>query len=1183
MAGVTQTIPTYTGGISQQPDELKIPGQVNKAKNVIPDVTDGLTKRPGGKLVASLSDSSNFSLPDGSNSTTTYDPDSQTNGKWLSYYRDESEQYIGQIDRTGNVRMWQCSTFNGVAAGSPVPVLYTPIPWKTATVYGIGDIISANDKIYSAKTAGTSSGSTAPSHSSGDATVGGNTWTYEGTTADRTTALKLYLNHYADDDLQSLTLNDYTYVSNRAKYKSDGTTAHPKTTVVMKALTPGEYNSDLTVTADKNKNAVRPNEGFINLKKIQYASQYALNLFDSTQGASSTISTATRIKVERDIDSKNACTSGNVLPSSGNLPDDGNFCNDSAGNDQDAYCPNVETRIFSISSNDAGPPADANGTAQSYAVTRSGSTIATGAAANLYFRIATIGQSVAQGGSQAEPDYQCRYTTTHDLLYGGEGWETDDFFYVWMKNARYKITIEDHSVSKIQVTMNNQAGSGAIRPLPTPFDNQTTITAESILGEIRTIIEGYNNGIDASETKQIGTGLYLTNGTAFNVSTPNGDLMTTFSRNVNTIEDLPMECLHGYAVKVKNSDADEDDYWVKFLGENNSDGPGVWEECPEPGRKINFDEETMPIQIVRKQDDGSGTRTGTANRIFFEISHPDWSKCQVGDTATNPEPSFVGNKISQLVFFRNRLCILSDTNIVMSRPGNFFNFWGKSAITYSNTDPIDLSVSSTFPSIIYSGIQVNSGLVLFTANQQFMLTTDSDILNPTTAKINAIADYNFNYKTNPQSLGTSVGFLDNAGKYTRFFEMAGIRREGEPKVIEQSKVVSKLFDADLSVVSSSRENGIMLFNEKNKSTIYGFRYFNASQKRLQQAWFTWEMSGNVQYQCMLDDSFYAIIRNGSKDVMQKFDIKMRTDSRTVTDDFDTTDTTDDVTYRIHLDNSSIVGSGSISYNATTNKTTFALPTGFNNSSAQLAVYVLATGTDDRFEGMTNNATLNGSTVELPGNWKTYDIENPINLTDGAIRTGTTVTITYASHPFKVGDALQLTFEAAGITDGNYTVATVTDNTFTVTDSASGTVSAADVTVKSTQTPGNDFILGYQFDMEVEFPTIHITRTEGEATRSETRGSLIIHRAKLSLGDSGQYTAILKRLGKDDFSETYEPPSANAYNANQVGVIDESIRTIPIYDRNTNATLTLKSTHPSPATLQSMTWEGEYTTKFYQRV
>ena len=120
-------------------------------------------------------------------------------------------------------------------------------------------------------------------------------------------------------------------------------------------------------------------------------------------------------------------------------------------------------------------------------------------------------------------------------------------------------------------------------------------------------------------------------------------------------------------------------------------------------------------------------------------------------------------------------------------------------------------------------------------------------------------------------------------------------------------------------------------------------------------------------------------------------------------------------------------------------------------------------------------------------------------------------------------------------------------------------------------------------MEVEFPTIHITRTEGESTRSDTRGSLVVHRVKMSLGDSGQYSTLLKRTGKDDYSETYEPTYANSYNSNQLPFLTEYIKTIPIYDRNTNATLTLKSTHPSPATLQSMSWEGEYTTKYYQRV
>ena len=97
MSTITQTIPSYVGGISQQPDELKFPGQLKDAVNVLPDVTQGLLKRPGGRLIASLSDNGTSAL----NSTS--------DGKWFSYYRDEAEQYIGQITRTGDVNIWKCS------------------------------------------------------------------------------------------------------------------------------------------------------------------------------------------------------------------------------------------------------------------------------------------------------------------------------------------------------------------------------------------------------------------------------------------------------------------------------------------------------------------------------------------------------------------------------------------------------------------------------------------------------------------------------------------------------------------------------------------------------------------------------------------------------------------------------------------------------------------------------------------------------------------------------------------------------------------------------------------------------------------------------------------------------------------------------------------------------------------
>ena len=51
MASVTQTIPQFSLGMSEQPDNLKFPGQVTEIVNAIPDVTKGLFKRPGAKRI----------------------------------------------------------------------------------------------------------------------------------------------------------------------------------------------------------------------------------------------------------------------------------------------------------------------------------------------------------------------------------------------------------------------------------------------------------------------------------------------------------------------------------------------------------------------------------------------------------------------------------------------------------------------------------------------------------------------------------------------------------------------------------------------------------------------------------------------------------------------------------------------------------------------------------------------------------------------------------------------------------------------------------------------------------------------------------------------------------------------------------------------------------------------------
>ena len=502
----------------------------------------------------------------------------------------------------------------------------------------------------------------------------------------------------------------------------------------------------------------------------------------------------------------------------------------------------------------------------------------------------------------------------------------------------------------------------------------------------------------------------------------------------------------------------------------------------------------MPVALIRTAD--GNFRLAELDGATYTISsvdykHPQWDDCIVGDEVTNAEPSFIGKNINKMLFFRNRLALLSDENIILSRPGDFFNFWAKSAIAFVPSDPIDLSASSEYPAILYDGIQVNTGLILFTKNQQFMLTTDSDVLSIQTAKINAISSYNFNYTTNPISLGTTVGFLDNAGKYSRFFEMAGVLREGEPQVIEQSAVVSRLFNKDLKLISNSRENSVIFFSEEGTSTLYGYRYFDQINDRKMASWFKWTVTGDIQYHCMQDDALYVVVKNNSKDQLLKYSLKMDSNTFTV-----------DTTNRVHLDH--LMSTNGWSYNATTNKSTKAKPTGLESTN-QLAAYdvddTVSSGNPTNAIGRYAEITVNGSNLELTGDWS-----------------------------------------------------------------------------------GQTFLIGYLFTMQVDIPTIYYRKQSGTTWQSDTRANTVVHRVKLGFGPVGIYETTVTRTGKPNYDDLFEVTPADQYLANYSGIFDDNVlRTVPIYDRNTNTSLTIKSTHPAPATLHNMTWEGVYNNNYYERV
>jgi hypothetical protein len=323
------------------------------------------------------------------------------------------------------------------------------------------------------------------------------------------------------------------------------------------------------------------------------------------------------------------------------------------------------------------------------------------------------------------------------------------------------------------------------------------------------------------------------------------------------------------------------------------------------------------------------------------------------------------------------------------------------------------------------------------------------------------------------------------------FEMASVLREGEPVILEQSKVIGKLFPKNINLIANSRENSFIVFAEKNQPTVYGFRYFTSGEKRIMQSWVTWELSGNIQYMCMLDDAIYAVVRNSTTNVMQKFNLKLSgEEGESITHNSED--------YRVYLDNIHKISSSSttLTYNSSANKTSFAMPQGFA-SNKTLVVYDTDTGND---LGSFKEVTVNSGTIEIDGNWT-----------------------------------------------------------------------------------GQDFLLGYLYDMEVELPKFYVTQQSGDRFVSDVQSNLVVHRVKFNFGPLGAYQTTLKRVGKSDFTETYESIIADQSSSNRLAIQTEQEVTVPVYERNTNYTLTIKSSKPTPATLYSLAWEGDYSNAFYKRV
>ena len=414
-------------------------------------------------------------------------------------------------------------------------------------------------------------------------------------------------------------------------------------------------------------------------------------------------------------------------------------------------------------------------------------------------------------------------------LSAGSGTQAIVFFNQVTDNTTYTVTIDG-------VTVNKDTSSD--NPLST-----ATVAAA--------IKSGLDSGLTGFTIARNGPVLHIKKNDNSNFSIDSTDTqgnthITTVKNSVQQFSDLPTVAPNGMVVEVKGDESTNfDNYYVKFISNNGGAfEEGQWEESVEAGITFKFDYGTMPHVLVRQADgnfrlarvDGD---TYTLSGVTYTL--PKWGERTVGDEISAPSPSFIGSKINNVFFFRNRLGFLADDNVVLSRVSEFFNFFPETVLTVIDSDPIDVAASHTKVAILKNAINMGEKLILFSDQTQFNLTSSSDSLTPKTANVIVTTEFESTDSAPPVGSGSSIYYLTKKGDFSGVREY--ISQEGI-EVRDASNItihIPRLIPNDIyKVAVSTNEDVLVLLGATNPNILYVNRWLYGSRsEKILNSWFTY--------------------------------------------------------------------------------------------------------------------------------------------------------------------------------------------------------------------------------------------------------------------------------------------------------------------------------------------------------
>ena len=768
MTAVSQSYPNYLGGLNEQPDELKKPGQLVEALNVIPDPTIGLTRRPGFKLIpqSKVFEGELDIKPDPLGTWFEIELSNQVNNDYI---------YFGNIARDGKI------------------VIYNQDGVKQAIRYTEDDEAIEPHKKYL--------------YNNDRLNIYNDNGDLINSVPTDVTSNNGYFKHQNQNPLKYCVSKGHAIFTNSTEYPT---------------LTKGKVASE----NDKKKYY-----SFVSLKLIDTANyNYVFKVFGPKNQ-------------EPELDTYRYITDVEAIKID-NILDD---------YDKDTTLPLQVNGPFRFTLTPQNP-----GNSEGDAVVE----------------VTFVGQIVQLKSSDGDGfRNEARYTWSTQIITPGKGFRKGEKYKQTKTNQELggpsdlEFTFEIEDVNTVTEVENQN-----ILPTLDPADDISNLDATDIIANLRTNFQANPNITSATI---VGNGIYLESNSEFSVSTTEtavADVMNSQKMEddevpivrVNTVAELPVECFAGFIVEVVNSFDGTNNYYLQYIAESETvvndevtKSDGYWEEIAKPYEPISIRNGTMPhmITVARESDQF---------RFVFIVSPIKFVKRTAGTSLDNPSMFTDNARITALNYYKNRLFFMtSNGTVISSRAGEIDNLFLNTAIRTSPIDPIDVVANSNQRVPLHGSTIVNNGMVIFGDSEQYMMTTNADLLTSETANVTKVSNYTFDYRSLPIYLGANIGFV--SGGLSRFYEMTNLYDRGPVDINERSQQIQSRFGNNFNMPVSSREQSQVVVyksseNPSRNMMIYRFRQ-ESSQESSQTSWVRWQVDRPIAYVSMPQDKMFVFVHS----------------------------------------------------------------------------------------------------------------------------------------------------------------------------------------------------------------------------------------------------------------------------------------------------------------------------------